>query len=164
MSVRSEMGAFSGAVLAAKEGKIIIRKGYGLANVEKQIPYTPETQHIIASISKMFTAFAALKLRGQGKLKLEDSICKYFDDCPQMWQAVTIQQLMRHTSGSPDYEEKLELGSETYLEFMADGNSSAKIFSEAKKLPLEFKSGEKFKYSPIGLSYKNKLPPTLVGA
>ena len=122
LTIRSEMGGFSGAVLVAKEGKVIFRKSYGFADVEKRIPYTPETQHAIASVSKMFTSVAALKLRDQGKLKLEDSICKYLDDCPTAWQPVTTQHLMRHTSGIPDYEEKLELGSEKYLQMMAEGN------------------------------------------
>lgn len=156
LTIRSEMGNFSGAVLVAKDGKIIFRKGYGLADVEKRIPYTPDTQHAIASVSKMFTSVAALKLRDQGKLKLDDSICKHLDDCPTAWQPVTIQNLMRHTSGIPDYEEKLELGSEKYLQMMAEGNTSARIYAEAKKLPLDFKPGEQWHYSNTGyvvLSY-----------
>lgn len=156
LKIRSEMGNFSGAVLVVKEGKTIFRKGYGFADVEKRIPYTPDTQHAIASVSKMFTSAAALKLRDQGKLKLEDSICKYLDDCPEAWQPVTIQNLMRHTSGIPDYEEKLELGSEKYLQMMAEGNTSARIYAEAKKLPLDFKPGENWHYSNTGyvvLSY-----------
>ncbi|HRH41262.1 MAG TPA: serine hydrolase domain-containing protein [Pyrinomonadaceae bacterium] len=156
LTIRSEMGNFSGAVLVAKDGKVIFRKGYGFADVEKRIPYTPETQHAIASVSKMFTSAAALKLRDQGKLKLEDPICKYLDDCPTAWQPVTVQNLMRHTSGIPDYEEKLELGSEKYLQMMAEGDTSARIYAEAKKLPLDFKPGEKFHYSNTGyvvLSY-----------
>ena len=55
LTIRAEMGNFSGAILVAKDGKIIVRKGYGFADVEKKIPYTPETQHEVASISKMFT-------------------------------------------------------------------------------------------------------------
>jgi CubicO group peptidase (beta-lactamase class C family) len=156
LSIRSEMGNFSGAVLVVKDGQIIIRKAYGFADVEKRIPYTPETQHAIASVSKMFTSAATLKLRDSGKLKLDDSICKYLEDCPAAWQAVTIQNLMRHTSGIPDYEEKLELGSKKYLQMMAEGNTSAIIYAEAKKMPLDFKPGEKFHYSNTGyvvLSY-----------
>jgi CubicO group peptidase (beta-lactamase class C family) len=147
LSARSDMGGFSGAVLVAKDGKIILRKGYGYADVEKRMPFTPETQHEIASISKMFTAMAALRLRDQGKLRLEDSICKYLNDCPDIWKPVTVQQLMRHTSGIPDYEEALGLGAEKYLEFMTQRDATAKIFENAKKLPLDFKPGEKFHYS-----------------
>lgn len=147
LSVRSEMGSFSGAVLVVKDNEIILRKGYGLADVEKKIPYTPETQQEVASISKMFTAFAALQLKNAGKLQLNDSICKYLQDCPEAWKLITIENLIRHTSGIPDYEEALELGSEKYFEFMTQPNTSTKIVENARKLPLDFKPGEKFKYS-----------------
>lgn len=156
LALRTEMGRFSGAVLVAKDGAILLRKGYGFADVEKRLPYTPETQHEVASISKMFTAMAALKLRAQGKLRLEDSICKYLADCPEVWSPVTVQQLMRHTSGIPDYEEKLELGSDKYLAFMTQPDTSSRIVADARKLPLDFKPGEKFAYSNTGyivLSY-----------
>ena len=156
LSIRTEMGRFSGAVLVAKGEQIILRKGYGFADVEKQILYTPETQQAVASISKMFTAMAALKLRQQGKLRLEDSICQYLSECPETWKPITVQHLMRHTSGIPDYEAKLDLGSDKYLEFMTQPQATAKIVEEARKQPLEFTPGAKFTYSNTGyvvLSY-----------
>ena len=156
LTARTELGRFSGAVLIAKDGKVLLRKGYGFADVEKKAPYTPETQQEVASISKMFTAMAALKLRDQGKLRLEDPVCKYLEDCPEVWKPITIQQLMRHTSGIPDYEEALEIGSEKYMAFMTQPGASAKIVENAGKLPLDFKPGEKFHYSNTGyivLSY-----------
>ncbi len=147
LSIRTEMGNFSGAVLVAKDNQIIIRKGYGLADVEKKIPYTAETRQEIASVSKMFTAFAALRLKNEGKLQLTDSVCKYLADCPDAWKPVAIENLIRHTSGIPDYESALELGSDKYFEFMTEPNSSRKIVENARQLPLDFKPGEKFKYS-----------------
>ncbi|MBV9959259.1 MAG: serine hydrolase [Acidobacteria bacterium] len=150
LSLRTEMGGFSGAVLIARDGKVLLRKGYGFADVERRVPYTPETQHEIASISKMFTAMAALKLRDSGKLQLSDSICKYLPDCPAAWQPITIQQLMRHTSGIPDYEQQLEIGSDKYLELMVKPEATSIIIENAKKLPLDFKPGEKFHYSNTG--------------
>ncbi|HSS50108.1 MAG TPA: serine hydrolase domain-containing protein, partial [Thermoanaerobaculia bacterium] len=156
LSQRTDLGRFSGAVLVARDGKVLLRKGYGLADVEKKLPYTPETQQDVASISKMFTAMAALKLRDQEKLRLEDPICKYLADCPEAWKPITIQQLMRHTSGIPDYEEALGIGSDKYMEFMNQPGASAKIVENARKLPLDFKPGEKFHYSNTGyilLSY-----------
>ncbi len=156
LSIRAEMGNFSGAVLIARDGKIILRKGFGFADIQKRIPYTPETQQEIASISKMFTSMAALKLRDSGKLRLEDSICKYIDDCPAIWKPITVQELMRHTSGIPDYEEPLGLGTDKYLAFMIQPDASDQIFENAKKLPLDFVPGEKFSYSNTGyivLSY-----------
>ncbi|MBX7172431.1 MAG: beta-lactamase family protein [Pyrinomonadaceae bacterium] len=145
--VRSEMGNFSGVVLVAKDNQIILRKAYGVADIEKKIPYTPETQQVIASVSKMFTAFAALQLKNDRKLQLTDSICTYLADCPDIWKPVTIENLIRHTSGIPDYEEALELGSEKYFGFMTQPNTPIKIIENARELPLDFKPGEKFKYS-----------------
>lgn len=150
LSARTAMGSFSGAVLIARDGNVLFRKGYGFADVERKIPYTPETRHEVASISKMFTALAALKLRDQGKLRLEDPICRYLEDCPDAWKPVTVQQLMRHTSGIPDYEEALEIGSEKYMAFMTQPDASARIVENARKLPLDFKPGEKFHYSNTG--------------
>ncbi|HKY96921.1 MAG TPA: serine hydrolase domain-containing protein [Gemmatimonadaceae bacterium] len=147
LSTRAEMGNFSGAVLIAKGGNILFRKGYGFADVEKRIPYTADTQHEVASISKMFTAMAALKLRNEGKLKLDDPICKYLDKCPDAWKPITISHLIHHTSGIPDYEEKLEIGSEKYMAFMTRPDASRLILDSARTQPLDFKPGEKFHYS-----------------
>lgn len=141
------MGNFSGAVLIAKGGRILFRKGYGYADVEKRIPFTPETQHEVASVSKMFTAMAALKLRDQGKLSLSDSICQYLDDCPDIWKPITIDELIHHTSGIPDYEDPLELGSPKYNAFMVQPGAMAQIVADARKKPLDFPPGTKFSYS-----------------
>ena len=150
LSTRAEMGNFSGSVLVAKGDTVFIAKGYGFANMQNQIRFTPDTRHSIASVSKMFTAMAALKAREGGKLKLEDSVCKFIDNCPDAWKPVTIQHLMRNTSGIPDYEEKLELASDKYLEYMKQPQSAERIVDDARKLPLDFVPGSKFKYSNTG--------------
>ena len=66
---------FSGSILLAREGKPLVSKGYGFANIEWQIPNTPQTKFRIGSITKQFTSMAVMQLREQGKLKLEDSVC-----------------------------------------------------------------------------------------
>lgn len=150
LSIRSEMGNFSGAVLVATGDSVLISKGYGFADMQKQVPFTPDTRHSIASVSKMFTAMAALKARDAGRLKLDDSVCKFIDNCPETWKPVTIQHLMRNTSGIPDYEEKLELGSDTYVDYMNQPRSAVRIVESAKRHPLDFPPGSKFKYSNAG--------------
>jgi CubicO group peptidase (beta-lactamase class C family) len=150
LATRTEMGAFSGAVLIVRDGKVLLRRGYGYADVEARKPFTPDTRFEVASISKMFTSMAALKLRDAGKLKLDDPLCKYIDSCPDAWQPITIQEVMRHTSGLPDYEEVLDLGSPKYLQFMTKPDSSRRIIEEAKKKPLDFAPGTKFNYSNTG--------------
>jgi D-alanyl-D-alanine carboxypeptidase len=150
LSSLTRVKKFSGAVLVARAGKILLRKGYGFANLERRIPFTPETPHHVASISKMFTAMAVLKLRDQNSLELEASICAYLEQCPQIWDGITAQNLLRHTSGIPDYEEKLGLYSRAYLEFMTQGDATEKILLQARTQQLEFKPGTRFRYSNTG--------------
>ena len=150
LSVRTEMGGFSGAVLIARAGHIVYRQGYGYADLARRVPFTPETAHEVASISKMFTAMAALKLRDQGRLHLEDTIDRYLTDCPDAWKTITVQQLMRHTSGISDYEEQLEVGSPAYMAFMEQPGATDTIVARARTQPLDFAPGEKFKYSNTG--------------
>lgn len=150
LSAHAALGRFSGAVLVAQGDHIVFRKGYGFADVARGAPYTPETRHAVASITKMFTSMAALKLRDAGKLKLDDSICAHLAICPDAWKSVTVQQLMRHTSGIPDYEEPLELGSKKYLAVMQEEGTSLRLVEEAKRKPLDFTPGSKFRYSNTG--------------
>jgi len=150
LTARTELGRFSGAVLVAKGDRVLFRKGYGLADVARRTPYAPETRHTVASITKMFTSMAALKLRDAGKLKLDDSVCAHLAACPEAWKPVTVQELMRHTSGIPDYEEPLELGSEKYLAVMTQDGTSRRLVQDAKAKPLDFPPGTKFSYSNTG--------------
>ncbi|MCB1024759.1 MAG: beta-lactamase family protein [Acidobacteria bacterium] len=95
---------FSGAVIVEKEGKFILRKGYGYSNREKHILFTPDTPYPVQSIAKQFTAASILKLEEQGKLSLNDPIEKYFKDVPDDKRSITIHQLLTHTSGfTADY-------------------------------------------------------------
>ena len=150
LTALTDLGRFSGAVQVARNGKVEFRKAYGFADVEKHAPFTVETQIEIASISKMFTARAVLKLRDAGKLKLDASVCEYLKDCPDAWKPITIDELVHHTSGIPDYEDALELGSPRYLAIMTAPDSSSRILANAKTKPLDFNPGSKFKYSNTG--------------
>jgi CubicO group peptidase (beta-lactamase class C family) len=150
LSALTDLGRFSGAVLVARGGKVEFRKAYGYSEVEKRTPFTVESQVEIASLSKMFTARAILKLRDAGKLKLEASVCDYLKDCPDAWKPITIEELIHHTSGIPDYEDPLELGSPKYLAFMGAPDSSQRILDAAKTKPLDFSPDSKFKYSNTG--------------
>jgi CubicO group peptidase (beta-lactamase class C family) len=150
LAARSAMGGFSGAVLVVQDGKTVLRKGYGYADLVTRRPYTPDTQHPVASVSKMFTAMAALKLRDAGKLKLDDPICRYLQACPAAWAAITVQELMHHSSGIPDYESRLGIGSPAYEAFMVRRDATADIYADAKTRPLDFTPGTKFNYSNTG--------------
>jgi hypothetical protein len=94
---------FSGAVLLARGGKIVLSKGYGLANRETRTPNSPRTKIRLGSLTKQFTAASILLLQERGKLRTSDSICQYVSDCPKPWEPVTIHHLLTHTSGIPSY-------------------------------------------------------------
>ncbi len=156
LTMRTEMGQFSGAALVAQQGQILLRRGYGFADVEKRVPFTPATPQPVASISKMFTARATLELRDAGALRLDDSICEHLPDCPSAWRAVTVAHLMHHRSGIPDYESRIEMGSSAYFDLMSQPGASATIVEDAKQRPLDFPPGQQFRYSNTGyivLSY-----------
>ncbi len=91
-----------------REGEIELCKGYGLASIELGVPIAPTTRFRIASVSKQFTVTAALMLAAEGKLKLSDPPHKYLKELTPL--PVTIDQMMRNSSGLPDFLELLRLG------------------------------------------------------
>lgn len=90
-------------VLAARKGKVIYRKAFGSANIELDVPLKPEMVCRIGSITKQFTAIGILQLAEQGRLQLNDSIQQYIKDFPSKGHTITIEHLLTHTSGIPDY-------------------------------------------------------------
>jgi D-alanyl-D-alanine carboxypeptidase len=103
VSAYVKQGRFMGTVLVAKDGKPVLRKAYGLANIEWNIANTPDTKFRIGSVTKQFTAVAILQLVEAGKLKLDDPVRKYYADAPAAWDKITIHHLLSHTSGIPSY-------------------------------------------------------------
>nr|HMS43654.1 serine hydrolase domain-containing protein [Pyrinomonadaceae bacterium] len=96
-----EIERFSGSILIARDGKPIVSKSYGMANVELDVPNTPKTVFRLASITKQFTATAIMMLQERGKLNINDNACKYLADCPAAWQTITIRHLLTMTHGIP---------------------------------------------------------------
>jgi len=145
MNGQVKANRFSGSVLIAQNGKVLMAKGYGMANVELNVLNTPDTKFRLASITQQFTAMAILELEERGRLSIEDLVCKYISKCPNDWQEIKIVDLLTHTSGIPNFTdfpdfEKTSLSPTTVPELLARiGNK-----------PLEFKPGEKWKYSGSG--------------
>src|SRR5690349_20244864 len=96
-------GRFMGSILVAKGGNVVVTKGYGLADIELNVPNTPNTKFRLGSITKQFTATAILQLQERGKLTVNDLISKYIPDSPESWKEITIRHLLTHTSGVPNY-------------------------------------------------------------
>jgi CubicO group peptidase (beta-lactamase class C family) len=136
---------FSGSVLIARNGKVFLSKGYGEADREKHLVNTAQTKFRIASLTKQFTAMAILILQTQGKLNVRDRICTYLSNCPASWQAITIHQLLTHTSGIPDFTRFPD-----YLPTQGSPSSPTQTIARFKDKPLDFQSGEKFSYSDSG--------------
>jgi CubicO group peptidase (beta-lactamase class C family) len=90
---------FSGVVVAARDGKVVLAEGFGLADREKGIPYGVSTVFDVGSITKQFTAAAILKLQEMGKLAVADGIAKYFKNTPPGKSAITLHHLLTHGSG-----------------------------------------------------------------
>ncbi|MCB9080295.1 MAG: beta-lactamase family protein [Lewinellaceae bacterium] len=134
-----------GASLAVlRDGKIIHTQGYGMANLEHQVPAQPATNYLIASVTKSFTAVAAMMLWEGGWFQLDDPIGKYLDSLPEHWNPLTIRQLMNHTSGIPY---NLELPPPCDFEFDPDHYTRQNYLQEVACLPLNFPPGTKWAYS-----------------
>jgi CubicO group peptidase (beta-lactamase class C family) len=96
---RSAALGFSGAILIAQNGKIVLNKGYGYADRKRRIPFTPSTVYNLESTTKQFVAAGILKLEEQGKLKTTDLLTKYFDNVPEDKKEITLHHLLTHTAG-----------------------------------------------------------------
>ncbi len=132
-----------GAVVAVmRAGEIEVCKGYGLASIEHDVPITPKTRFRIASVSKQFTVTAALMLAAEGKLALADPPHKYLPELKPL--PVTIDQMMRNSSGLPDFLELLRLGGHGL-----DKPARAADFLDAaaRNGHLNFDPGSRFLYS-----------------
>ncbi len=145
MQATMKADRFTGAILVARDDKILVSKGYGMADIEDDVPNAPHTKFRLGSITKQFTAAAILLLQERGKLGVQDSVCKYVDDCPAEWQPITIHHLLTHTSGIPNFTAMPD-----YLKTMALPSPAKETVGRVRALPLEFKPGEKFNYSNSG--------------
>ncbi|MDC8004264.1 serine hydrolase [Aureisphaera galaxeae] len=133
---------FSGAVLIARKGDIIINKGYGLAHKETKRPNTPKTVFSTGSVTKQFTATAILKLAEMGKLELTDAISTFFEGLPQDKKDITLHQLLTHSSGL--------VGSVGDGDF--DYISTKDYFETLFTTELRYEPGTKHQYSNAGYS------------
>src|SRR5689334_13873734 len=87
------------SVAIVKNGKTVLAKGYGFADLENDVPATPETVYRIGSITKQFTSAAIMRLMEQGKLSLDDTLQKFLPNFPAQGNRVTVRHLLTHTSG-----------------------------------------------------------------
>lgn len=133
------------AVGIYSQGEILLAKGYGLANVELQVPVKAETVFQSGSVGKQFAAAAIMMLVEEGKVGLDDSISKYFPNAPQSWQAIRVKNLLSHTSGLSEYESSERTGSAGPFYLRLDYTEDEMV-NKIEALPIEFKPGDKWDY------------------
>ncbi|HWS17963.1 MAG TPA: serine hydrolase domain-containing protein, partial [Candidatus Elarobacter sp.] len=134
-----------GSVLVAQDGKVLLDKGYGFANLEWDIPNTPTTKFRLGSVTKQFTAASILLLEERGKLKVEDPVKNYMQDAPAAWDKITIFHVLTHTSGIPSFTSFPD-----YASTEATPTSPEKLVARFRDKPLEFEPGTKWNYSNSG--------------
>lgn len=131
------------ALGVCRDGKLVKAQGYGLANVEHQVPVRPETVFQSGSVGKQFTASAVMLLVEAGKLDLDVPITRYFEGAPLSWQGVTVRHLLTHTSGIKDWE------GEKDIDYRRD-YSEDELVKLAMSLPPDFAPGTQWSYSNTG--------------
>lgn len=129
------------SLLVAKGGKTVFAEGFGLANVELQVPVKPETIFQSGSVGKQFTATAVMMLVEEGKVGLDDPLTKYFKDSPKSWNDVTVRELLSHTAGFGDYPKGFD--------FRKDWTES-ELLKLVQGIPLAYPPGTKWAYSNLG--------------
>lgn len=130
------------AVAMIRGGDVVVAKGYGLANLEHQVPADPQTLFQSGSVGKQFTAAAVMLLVEAGKLRLDESVTTYLPEAPAEWKPITIRHLLTHTSGIPEY-------TTDDFDYRRD-YSEDEIARMAYALKLEFPAGSRWNYSNTG--------------
>ena len=138
-----------------KNGKLEKLQNYGFASIEHQIPTNSRTTFSINSITKAFVGIAIMQLQEQGKLNINNPISSYIPDIPENWKSITIKQLLSNVSGLPNNIDEKE-------QLLGDGLES-KNWEMVKKLPMEFKPGEKFSYNQTGYYILGRIINSLSG-
>ncbi len=126
-------------------GRVLLAKGYGLANVELNVPVKPETLFQSGSVGKQFVSAAIMMLVEEGKISLDDSITKYFPDAPAGWKPILIKNLLSHTSGLSEYESGERVGPKGPFYLRLDFTED-ELVTNIEALPIEWAPGDKWDY------------------
>ena len=148
------------AVAVTRDDEVIYTQGYGMANLEYDIPITPTSIFDIASVSKQFVAFAIVTLAHEGKLALDDDIRVHLPDVPDFGHTITIRHLLHHTSGLRDWVQSLVIAGD----MMDDVISFKHILKMARhQKALNFKPGAEYLYSNTGYNLLAEIVETITG-
>jgi CubicO group peptidase (beta-lactamase class C family) len=145
IQTKYESSSPGAAFLISKDGNVIYKKSFGLANLELNVPMRTESVFEIGSMTKQFTAIGILILMERGKLELNDEITKFIPDYPTHGKTITVHHLLNHTSGIKNYTSMKELRG------IAKNNlTPIELIDFFKNEPMDFEPGEQFKYNNSG--------------
>jgi CubicO group peptidase (beta-lactamase class C family) len=131
-----------GTVLVVDGDKVLLDKGYGMADLGWGNANAPDVKFHLGSLTKQFTAALVLLLQEDGKLKIDDPVSKYLPDTPKTWEKITLAELLGHTSGIPNFTDMKEFGVWRMSPHTVDEE-----LAFFKDKPLDFEPGSKFAYS-----------------
>jgi len=137
---RQKIPGLSVAVL--RGDSVVLSRGYGLANVELRVPASDSTVYQSGSMGKQFTAALVEMLVAQGKLRLDDSITRWFPEGADVWRPVTVRRLLTHTAGIAEY-------TDSTFDYRKDYTEDQLVKFAAAR-PLDFQPGERWSYSNTG--------------
>ena len=138
------------ALAIVRDGKMVKAQGYGLANIELDVPVKPETIFQTGSVGKQFTATAVMMLVEDGKIRLDDPVGKYLPRTPASWNKITVRSLLTHTSGIADYESDSLTKKDAAFINLRNDYTEDELFAKLSGLPLDFPPGSKWSYSNSG--------------
>jgi CubicO group peptidase (beta-lactamase class C family) len=133
---------FMGSVLVVEGDHTLLDKGYGMADLKRKIPDSPDAQFRLGSLTKQFTAALILLLQQDGKLQVADPASKYLDDAPQTWKKITVANLLGHTSGIPNFT-----SDPAFRTWSLRPHSREEEIGLFRDKPLEFAPGSRYEYS-----------------
>jgi len=129
------------ALAVIKDGRPLVVKGYGLANVELNVPVKPGTIFQSGSMGKQFASAAVMLLVEEGKIDLDEKISKYIGEVPDSWRNITVRNVLNHTAGMPN-----DFSDEDYKKDWTEDQ----LLAKAKTMPLVFEPGTSWAYSNVG--------------
>ena len=132
------------SVIVIRDGQVVLRRAYGMANLEPGVAATPETDYRLASVSKQFTAMAVMLLVRDGKLRYDQPVSDILPELPAATRGVTIRHLLNHTSGLVDYEDLIPESRTTQL------NDQDVLTTLSAKDSVYFPAGTQYRYSNSG--------------
>ncbi|WP_372707413.1 serine hydrolase domain-containing protein [Brevundimonas sp.] len=138
-------GQFTGGILVARGDEVLFRRVHGLADRSSGEPLALNSRFRLASVSKQFTAAAVLRLQDEGKLSVDDPLCRWIQPCPAAWEPIRLHHLLSHSSGVPDLMARPAWGLRRVTPATED-----ELTGGSAKYGLQFPPGTKVRYNNAG--------------